>query len=68
MHLQALTRELLRTVPDLPDPDYTARLVAAVGRELLQLRLSDPDQATPERLQALLRSVQFHAGSRSVRD
>lgn len=59
-------RELLRSLPDLADPDYTARLGAAVGRELLQLRLSDPEQATPERLQALLRSLQFNAGSRTV--
>lgn len=60
-----LTRELLRTLPDLPDPDYTARIVYAVGRELLQLRLSDPEQATPERLQALLRALELNAGSRS---
>jgi len=60
------TRELLRSLPDLVDPDYTARLVAAVGRELLQLRLSDPDQATPERLQALLRTLHFGAASRSA--
>lgn len=63
-----ITRELLRTLPDLADPDYSARLVAAVGRELLQLRLSEPDEATPERLQALLRSLQFNVGSRSALD
>lgn len=60
-----LTRELLRSIPDLPDPDYTARIVAAVGRELLQLRLSDPEQATPERLRALLGSLELNTGSRS---
>lgn len=60
-----LTRELLRSLPDLPDPDYTARIVAAIGRELLQLRLSDPDQATPERLRAVLGSLELHTGNRS---
>jgi AcrR family transcriptional regulator len=60
-----IARELLRSVPDLADPDYTARIVYAVGRELLQLRLSDPEQATPERLQALLRALELNAGSRS---
>lgn len=60
-----LARELLRGVPDLSDPDYTARIVYAVGRELLQLRFSDPEHATPERLQALLGSLKINAGSRS---
>lgn len=60
-----LTRELLRSMPDLADPDYTARIVAAVGRELLQLRLSDPEGATPERLQAILGSLKLNAGNRS---
>lgn len=60
-----LARELLRSMPDLPDPDYTARIVYAVGRELLQLRLSDPDEATPERLHALLGWLEFNARSRS---
>lgn len=62
-----LARELLRSLPDLPDPDYTARVVAAIGRELLQLRLSDPDQATPERLRAILDSLELNVGSRSRR-
>jgi len=56
-----LTRELLRSLPDLADPDYTARIVYAVGRELLQLRLSDPDEASPERLRAVLGSLQLNA-------
>lgn len=60
-----ITRELLRIHPELPDPDYTARIVHAVGRELLALRLSDPDRATAERLQALLRSLQLSAASRA---
>lgn len=59
-----LMRELLRSYPDLPDPEYTARIVHAVGRELLQLRLSDPAAATPERLRTVLQWLQFDAGRR----
>ncbi|MFI1462407.1 TetR/AcrR family transcriptional regulator [Nocardia carnea] len=47
-------RQLLRFNPDLEDPDYTARVLHAAGRELLQLRLSDPEGATHERLRALV--------------
>ncbi|OHV06390.1 TetR/AcrR family transcriptional regulator [Mycobacterium talmoniae] len=46
-------RELLRSYPEVPDPEYTARIAQAAGRELLQLRLSDP-AASPERLRALV--------------
>lgn len=49
--------QLLRFVPDLEDPEYTARVLQAVGRELLQLRLSDPESATHERLRALVRRI-----------
>ncbi|BBY33885.1 TetR/AcrR family transcriptional regulator [Mycolicibacter minnesotensis] len=52
-----LAGELLRSYPDLPDPDYTARVLQAAARELLQLRLSDPAAATRERLHALARSL-----------
>lgn len=45
-----LKTELLRIYPQLNDPDYTARILYASGRELLQLRLSDPQTATLERL------------------
>lgn len=62
-----ITRELLRSIPDMADPDYTARIVYAVGRELLQLRLSDPDEASPERLRAILGSLQLNAGVRSAK-
>lgn len=62
-----LTRELLRSLPDLADPDYTARIVYAVGRELLQLRLSDPDEASPERLRAIVGSLELNAGNRPRR-
>lgn len=52
-----LVGALLHIYPDLPDPDYTARMVQAAARELLRLRLSDPDSATHERLHALVRSL-----------
>jgi AcrR family transcriptional regulator len=52
-----LQAELLRAYPDLADPDYTARIMHAVGRELLQLRLTDPKGATSERLLALVRDL-----------
>lgn len=52
-----LAGELLRVYPELPDPDYTARVLHAAARELLQLRLSDPEAATHERLHALVRSL-----------
>jgi AcrR family transcriptional regulator len=38
--------------PDLPDPEYTARIVSAAGDELLRLRLANPREATTERLLA----------------
>jgi AcrR family transcriptional regulator len=38
--------------PDVPDPEYTARIVAAAGDELLRLRLANPQEATTERLLA----------------
>lgn len=60
-----LVGELLRVYPDLPDPEYTARMVQAAARELLQLRLSDPDAATHERLHALVRSFAVRADSPS---
>lgn len=52
-----LATVLLQINPDLPDPDYTARIVHAAGRELLQLRLTDPGEATHERLQAHARRL-----------
>lgn len=55
--LQFLQQELERTFPRLPDPEYTARMVHASGRELLQRRLVDPTNATTERLVALVRHV-----------
>ncbi|HEY5336198.1 MAG TPA: TetR/AcrR family transcriptional regulator [Mycobacteriales bacterium] len=52
-----LTQQLLRLFPDLPDPDYTARIIHAAGRELLCLRLTDPDDATTERLRSVVRHL-----------
>ncbi|MFD6224205.1 TetR/AcrR family transcriptional regulator [Nocardia asteroides] len=49
--------ELEQAFPDLPDPEYTARIVQAAIRELLQLRLSDPEHATVARLGALIRQI-----------
>lgn len=45
-----LKAELLRIYPQLNDPDFTSRILYAAGRELLQLRLSDPQTATLDRL------------------
>ncbi|MBL1080203.1 TetR/AcrR family transcriptional regulator [Nocardia sp. 2] len=57
---QAIVREhliarLRRLGPDLEDPEYTARILQAVCRELLQLRLTEPESATRERLHSLAR-------------
>ncbi|MFL1379909.1 TetR/AcrR family transcriptional regulator [Nocardiopsis protaetiae] len=56
---QAELRRFLRdgltaAYPDLPDPEYSARMVQAAGRELLLLHLSDPEAATAERLVGLI--------------
>jgi AcrR family transcriptional regulator len=48
-------RELLRVNPQLHDPEYTARVLHAAGRELLRLHLSDPRAATVERLRTFVR-------------
>ncbi|MVU76927.1 TetR family transcriptional regulator [Nocardia sp. ET3-3] len=52
-----LEHELLQAFPRLPDPEYTARILHASGRELLQLRLTDPANATVARLIALVRHL-----------
>lgn len=52
-----LTQQLLRLFPDLPDPEYTAVIIHATGRELLCLRLTDPDHATTERLRSVVRHL-----------
>ncbi|SFT08149.1 transcriptional regulator, TetR family [Saccharopolyspora flava] len=55
--LRFLQQEIEKSLPGLPDPEYTARMVHASGRELLQRRLADPEHATTERLTALVRQV-----------
>jgi AcrR family transcriptional regulator len=54
--LQFFVTELLRHNPELHEPEYTARVLHAAGRELLQLHLSDP-QATGERLRTFVRRL-----------
>ncbi|MTL15160.1 TetR family transcriptional regulator [Nocardia seriolae] len=49
-----LEQPLQQAFPALPDPEYTARILHASGRELLQLRLTDPANATTDRLIALV--------------
>lgn len=56
-----LEDSLRRHFPALPDPEYLARIIQAAGRELLQLRLSDPASATTERLLALMASLRAFA-------
>lgn len=55
-----LEHELVEAFPDLPDPEYSARILHAAGRELLQLRLADPENATIERLVALVRHLRMN--------
>lgn len=54
--LAFFVRELLRHNPALHEPEYTARILHAAGRELLQLHLSDPT-ATQERLRTFVRGL-----------
>ncbi|BAX94214.1 TetR/AcrR family transcriptional regulator [Mycobacterium shigaense] len=55
--LAFFVRELLRHDPELHEPEYTARVLHAAGRELLQLHLSNPQTATQERLRAFVRGL-----------
>ena len=59
---QAFVREYFKNVllainPELPDPEYTARILNAAGDELLRLRLTEPERATHERLLAHVRRL-----------
>lgn len=59
---QSIVRSLVRTeliaaYPQVADPDYLARIIHAAGRELLLLRLTEPEQATPQRLRALVEQL-----------
>lgn len=55
--LRFFVRELLRHNPELHEPEYTARVLHAAGRELLQLHLSDPQSASQERLRTFVRRL-----------
>jgi AcrR family transcriptional regulator len=59
--LEFFVTQLLRHDPELHEPEYTARILHAAGRELLQLHLSDPQTASQERLRTFVRRL----GSRS---
>ncbi|MGF2953385.1 TetR/AcrR family transcriptional regulator [Mycobacterium sp. THU-M116] len=55
--IEFFVRELLRIHPRLHEPEYTARILHAAGRELLRLHLEDPQAATAERLRAFVRRL-----------
>ncbi len=55
--LEFFVRELLRHNPALHEPEFTARILHAAGRELLQLHLSDPQTASGERLRTFVRRL-----------
>jgi AcrR family transcriptional regulator len=59
-------RELLRSNPALHEPEYTARVLHAAGRELLQLHLSDPQTASGERLRTFVRRLGSELAGRPV--
>lgn len=52
---------LRETFPGVEDPEYLARVVHATARELLCLRLMDPENATVERLTGLIRRLRTFA-------
>jgi AcrR family transcriptional regulator len=59
---EANVRRYLATVlvdinPDIPDPEYTAHVLHAAGRELIRLRLTNPEAATHERILAHVRRL-----------
>jgi AcrR family transcriptional regulator len=58
--------ELLRRNPALHEPQYTARILHAAGRELLQLHLSDPLSASGERLRTFVRRLGSELTGRDV--
>jgi AcrR family transcriptional regulator len=56
-HAEAVARQyiadvLLEINPRLSDPEYTARILHVAGRELLRLRLTEPEAASHGRLLA----------------
>ncbi len=64
--LRFFVRELLRNNPQLHEPEYTARILHAAGRELLQLHLSDPQTASQERLRTFVRRLGSELAGRPV--
>lgn len=64
--LKFFVRELLRHNPQLHEPEYTARILHAAGRELLQLHLSDPQTASQERLRTFVRRLGSELTGRPV--
>ncbi len=59
---EANVRRYLATVlldinPDITDPEYTAHVLHAAGRELIRLRLTNPEAATHERILAHVRRL-----------
>ena len=64
--LRFFVRELLRHNPGLHEPEYTARILHAAGRELLQLHLSDPQNASAERLRTFVHRLGSELTGRPV--
>jgi AcrR family transcriptional regulator len=64
--LEFFVSELLRINPQVHDPEYTARILHAAGRELLQLHLRDPQTATVQRLRTFVRRLGSDVMSRPV--
>jgi AcrR family transcriptional regulator len=55
--VQYIADVLLEINPQLSDVEYTARILHVAGRELLRLRLTEPEAATHERLLAHVRRL-----------
>jgi AcrR family transcriptional regulator len=61
-HAEAVARQyiadvLLEINPRISDPEYTARILHVAGRELLRLRLTEPEAASHDRLLAHVRRL-----------
>ncbi|MCA9768630.1 MAG: TetR/AcrR family transcriptional regulator [Gemmatimonadetes bacterium] len=54
---QYIEGQLRNRYPDMRDPEYVARMVHAAARELLRLRLTNPDEATTTRIEGLIRDL-----------
>jgi AcrR family transcriptional regulator len=63
--IEFFVNELLCRNPALHEPEYTARILHAAGRELLQLHLSDPQTASGERLRTFVRRLGSELTGRS---